>query len=548
MAETEDSLADQLHPILGLLRRRRWCILTATVATTLGTVGIVYTLPNRYTSVATLFVVEQQVPERYVTPTSTTDLAQALPAMTQEVLSRKTLLDLVDQFNLFPSQRRRLAPEELEAVVTQYLTIEPLTPKPGQKEANAFKISFTAEKAILAQEVTGRLTSLFIQENLKTRNDQARQTAGFLHEQTEAAKEKLAQEEELVRDFKTKNLGQLPEQQQGNLAILNGAQLQLQNIVGSMDRAQQQRVYLESLLEQYQRLVSRGRSIAIPGAGVSDRSQPAGPYEAAQADLARLQADRARLAVTLQASHPDVIALDKQIAGAEARLPGLKKQDETAAAPREASESAQAPAKPKSGKQDAEEDASTAQLRSQLESNRLEVENLLKDEERQKALINEYQSRLNLAPVREQQLAGIVRDYDLSKKDYEDLLSKEQQSELAMTLEKEQGGEQFRVVDPPSLPNLPSSPKRLKMSLGGAGAGLALGLVVALLMEIKNAAFYTERDIVRRFPVPLVVALPVLVSKKEKRRQSVFRAFEWTAGTLLVTLVLVAEAWVYGHP
>ena len=64
MAETEDSLADTLHSILGLLRRRRWCILTAIVVTTLGTVGILYTLPNRYTSVATLFVVEQQVPER----------------------------------------------------------------------------------------------------------------------------------------------------------------------------------------------------------------------------------------------------------------------------------------------------------------------------------------------------------------------------------------------------------------------------------------------------------------------------------------------------
>lgn len=548
MAETEDSLADKLEPILGLLRRRRWYILTTTVAITLATVAVLYKLPNRYTSEATLFVVEQQVPERYVTPTSTTDLAQALPAMTQEVLSRKTLLELVDQFNLFPSQRRRLAPEELEALVNQDLKIEPLPPTPGQKQSNAFKISFTAERAILAQEVTSRLTSLFIQENLKTRNDQARQTASFLHEQTEAAKEKLGQEEELVRDFKTKNLGELPEQQQGNLAILNGAQLQLQNIVGSMDRAQQQRVYLQSLLDQYQRMAARGRSIAIPGGVQSDRSRPAGPYEAAQADLARLQAERAKLAATLRPSHPDVIALDKQIAGVEASLPGLKKQEEAAVGPREASESAEVAAKSQAGQQDAEEDTSIAQLRSQLESNRLEIENLSKDEDRQKGLINEYQSRLNLAPVREQQLAGILREYDLSKKDYEDLLGKEQQSELAMTLEKEQGGEQFRVVDAPSLPNLPSSPKRLKISFGGVGAGLALGLVIAVLMEVKNTAFYTERDLVQRFSVPLVVGLPLLMSKKEKRRRSVFRAFEWTTGTVLVAFLLVAEAWVYGHP
>lgn len=542
MPETEGSLTDKIEPVLGLLSRSRWHILSIAFVTALATVAVVYRLPNRYTSEATLFVVEQQVPERYVTPTSTTDLSEALPAMTQEVLSRNRLLELVDQFDLFPEQRRHLAPEEIEALVHRYLQIEPLAPTSGQKQAKEFKISFTASKAILAQEVTSRLTSLFIQENLKTREDQARNTTNFLHEHLDAAKAKLAQQEEVLRDFKTKYLGELPEQQQGNLAILSGAQLQLQNIAGSLDRAQQQRVYLESLLSGYQRLASRGRQ--IPGA-VAIPSRPVTPYERAQADLSRLQSEKEKLTATFRPGHPDIVALDREIAAVRATISTL------APAPADASpqgKSADSADSPLPVSPESEEDASIAQLRSQMESNRLEIANLTKDETQQKAVIAEYQARLNLTPVREQELAGILRDYELSKQDYADLLGKEQQSELAMSLEKQQAGEQFRLVDPPSLPNLPSSPKRLKISLGAIGAGLALGLVAGVLGDFKKSAFYTERDITRRFSVPLVVGLPALVTRREQRRRSWIRMFEWLAGTVMVAVVLVAEAWVYRHP
>ena len=107
-----------------------------------------------------------------------------------------------------------------------------------------------------------------------------------------------------------------------------------------------------------------------------------------------------------------------------------------------------------------------AQVKSQLEANRLEIDNLLKDEKQLRASLTQYQNRWNLTPVREQQLTSLNRDYELVKKDYEDLANKEQQSQLATSLEKNQGGRQFRLVDPPSLPVLASSPNRLKLNLG----------------------------------------------------------------------------------
>lgn len=152
--------------------------------------------------------------------------------------------------------------------------------------------------------------------------------------------------------------------------------------------------------------------------------------------------------------------------------------------------------------------------------------------------------------MREQQLAGILRNYDQLKQDYADLLAKETQSQMAADLEKRQEGQQFRLIDRPSLPTVPSSPNRIKVSLGGAGAGLGLGLALALLMNMKDSSFHSEEDLSQRFPLPLVVGVPLLLTSYEKRSRSRKRAFEWVAGSGLVLTILLAqlyELYLYRH-
>jgi polysaccharide chain length determinant protein (PEP-CTERM system associated) len=549
MTENDGSINDKLDAALRLVTRRRWYILSIAVGTILTVVTALYQIPNRYTSEAILFVVEQQVPQRYVTPTSTTELADALPAMTQQVLSRSRLLQLVEEFDLYAPKRKGMLPEEIDAMVRQDIKIDALAPTPGRRGSNAFKISFTTSKAILAQTVTSKLTSLFIQENLKTREDQARNTTTLLHDRLENARQNLDKQEQLLRDFKSKYLGELPEQQQGNLAILGGAQSQLQNITTAIDRAQQQRVYLESLLNGYRRLAARS-NVVSPGVvrvegGRLEPDHNLFVYQAAQQKLTQLQSDKVHLLSQVRPQHPDVLALDREIAAQQAVVDGLKpkmipeKKDSVQTKLPETT-----PKRPP----ESEEDASIAQLNSQLESNRLEIANLVKDQAQQQTIIAEYKGRLNLTPVREQQLAGILRDYELSKHEYADLLSKEQQSQLAMSLEQQQAGQQFRIVEPPSLPALPSTPQRLKISLGAVGAGLMLGLVVAGFAELKARVFYTEQDVTRHFSIPLVVGLPRLITPEQTRRRIWTKSLEWVGGSALITLILVAEFWVYRHP
>jgi polysaccharide biosynthesis transport protein len=503
--ETEGDLNEILDRVRHIISRRRWWILLPACGITFATIAVLSLVPNKYTSEATLLVVQQQVPQRYVTPTATTDMTSALQAMTQEVLSRSRLLGIMGEFGLYTKEKQHLAEEEVVALMRNNIRIQPLELGPPRGDFNAFKISFVSDDPLLAQKVTSRLTSLFIQENLTTRENQSTNTTNFLSAELESAKTRLTEQEHRLRDFKMSNLGELPEQQQGNLAILTGLQTQLQNTMAALGRAQQQRVYLESLV---------------------------------QSDLARLRSERETLLGHFTVKHPRVVKIDQEIVERQAlladskasKIPGIDTPGHAGAAAA-----------------GTEDDTSLASLRSQLEANRLEIENLSKDEKQQKAAVTQYQNRLNLTPVREQQLAGIVRDYELLKQNYADLLSKQQQSQLATSLEKQQEGQQFRLVEPPNLPVLPSSPQRVKISLGGAAGGLCLGLALAFFLSLMDHSLKTEKEVSARFALPLVLGVPSLPTPMEERLHAWKKGFEWLAGSALALAVVVAEFYVYLH-
>ena len=517
MPEAEANLNKTVGQVLGIVTRHRWWILLPAAVTIFGTFFVLSLIPSRYSSEATLLVVQQQIPQRYVLPTTTTDIREALQATTQEVLSRTRLLGIIDEFGLYPKERSRMSPEALLDLMRRDIVIQPIEPQTEGKDVNSFKISFIASNPQLAQDVASRLTSLFIKQDIETREHQATTTTDFLREQLEAAKTKLADSEEQVRSFKMQHLGELPEQQAGNLAIMSGLQSQLQNTMAGLSRAAEQREYLEALSED--------RALTVAN------------------DLARLKSERAKLLDRYTAQYPAVMKLNEKIAQTEAslRMLQLSRTGGSQSPPADATPASAIPP---------DEDIAVRQLHGQLVANRLEIENLSKDEKRLKNELDQYQVRLNATPVREQQLAGILRNYDQLKQDYADLLAKETQSQMSADLEKRQEGQQFRLIDRPSLPTVPSSPKRMKISLGGVAGGIGLGLALALLMNLKDSSFHSEEDLSQSFALPLVVAVPLLLTANEERSRTRRRAFEWVAGSGLVIAVLIAQAYelyLYRH-
>jgi uncharacterized protein involved in exopolysaccharide biosynthesis len=453
------------------------------------------------------------------------------------------LLQIIEEFGLYTKEKKRLSPEGLLELMRHDIGIQPLEGQSVQRDVNSFKISFISNNPQLAQEVTSKLTSLFIEQNLVTREHQATTTTNFLQEQLEGVRNKLGEAEEQVRSFKMQNLGELPEQQQGNLAILGGLQAQLQSTMNSLTRAQQQREYLESL--------SGSRALMV------------------ESDLNRLKAERATLLSRYTPEYPAVKKVQEKINETNGLLNTLRGST-TAGTGKASTGTEKAPGEVPSTSIASEDMARTQwtmpgamseitisfptsvalQIKSQLESNRLEIENLSKEEMRLKAAVEQYQRRLNQAPVREQQLAGVLRNYDQLKLDYADLLNKEAQSRMAADLEKRQEGQQFRLVDQPSLPTVPSSPNRIKISLGGVAGGIGLGLALAFLADFRDRSFRSEKDLGQRFALPMVIGVPLLLTPGEQQARAWKRTFEWVVGSGLALAVFVAEFYefyVYSH-
>jgi polysaccharide chain length determinant protein (PEP-CTERM system associated) len=508
------------------VRRRWWLLATAcgvTVAVALGSLG----LPNRYTSEATILVVQQQVPERYVVPNTTYSVREALDSLTQAVLSRDRLSQMITEFNLYPGDARRLGEDGLVGLMRKDIELTPIQKDVNEKDINAFKIAFTTTDPVTAQRVTERLTSFFIQENLKLQEQQDVGTTSFLKDQLASAEADLKQQEERVRDFKMSNLGELPEQEQENLGILAGLHGQLQNTISELTHTQEQRTYLRSLLDQYRNLDGFRVSIADSGATPD-------PLVAAQQELQRLETQRAALLSRFSPQYPDVVDIESQIARQKALLASLKLPADSKS---DSASTADSSAPPESG--------SEAQVKSQLAANQLQIDDLTKTQHRLEKDIAEYERRLNLTPVRQQQLSDILRGYDLAKKNYDDLLGNVKQSEMATNLAQRQQGQQFRMVDQPSLPGKPSSPERGKIALGGAVAGILLGAALAFLIDSSYHCFRSEEALRTAFKFPLILGLPLTRTAVEERELSRRRYTEWATATTLVMVALAAEAFVY---
>jgi len=514
----------------GVMRRRHIHFLLALFIGWAIVWGASWVLPARYRSTTLILVEQPTMPKDYVTPNVNDDLQERLQSITQQILSRTRLLHIIDQLNLYANQRASLTPDDKVELMRKEIEIELV--RDPQNRVSAFNVSYSAHDPRVAQQVTSEVTNLFINENLEVRQQQSEDTTKFLGDQLEEARKSLADQEEKVRLFKAQHVGEMPAQLATNLQILSGLQSQLQNEEDALNSARQQHVYLQTLADQYRATQGSTGGGDDSSAGLVALDQELDKLKAQLADLTSRYTDR----------HPDVRKLKEEIAKTEKmRTQLLANVKTTNPAPNGGADS-QAPA---SQSVEVTQGSLLAQIRSQLQSNQVEITNREHSIAALKAKVEEYQSRLNQEPVREQQLADLTRGYDQSKANYDELLKKKNESAMATNMELLQQGERFRIVDRPSFPQKPDFPNRLMFCGFGLGAGLLLGVVVVLAFEELDHRVYDEKELKDLLPIPVIAEIPEVIGPADKRRQRQRAWLTWATTGLVVCSILAGSAFSY---
>jgi len=504
----------------GIVLRRKWWILGPLFFGWLVVFASAWFLPPRYVSESTILVEPAKVPSTLVAPNVYVDLADRVQSMSTQVLSRTRLLALITRFHLYPGYA--YSPDDQVNKMRDDIKMDLIQGQSnisGKAELLAFRISFRSPHAEVAQKVTIALTSFFVDENVRASQEQSEATTLFLDSQAKALGDQLADQESKLRAFKAQHDGALPEQLDSNLHILSGLQQQLQQAVTMRERAIQQQTYLQAMQNQYQNL---GDSAIVPG-DIDKQLQ------GARTNLAAMQA-------RYTDDYPDVKKLKETIAALEK----LKKEEADQA--RSDIESSNAtPGQIQAG-------MPMLQLKTQMKINKAEIERANEEIQRLQQAGQLYQARLNATPGVEAEMEDMMRDHDNMKKGYAELLSKRQESALATSLELRQEGAQFRIIDPPSLPDKPEFPDRFKFSLAAIGAGLALAILFGFGSEFLDDRIRGEQALAEAIDLPVLAEIPALPTPSELRRA---RLTPWlaVAATLLICVALpsgVAYAYFWG--
>ena len=526
---------------LRIILHRKWWVLGIFAVISAGTAVYSYRLPDIFTSDTLILVDPQKVPESYVRSTVTGDIRNRLGTLSQQILSATRLQKIIDTLNLYPQEKKTLAREDLIGTMRRHISVAVVSDFGGSQDLQAFRVGFSGTNPRLVAQVANELASLFIEENLKAREQQATGTTEFLQNQLQETRKTLEEQESRLRDFKLKHIGEMPEQQTADLQILGQLQSQLQLESDAITRAEQQKSLTDSLIAHTAPVVEMDGSEPPKPMLNADKdgkpTTPAGkPVNQAKAQLAAL------LARGYTDKHPAVRKLMAQIADEEAAAKGTASApavvETMPAAPAELADSNSAPSTLKSAPPVVP--TNNPILQSQLRQLDAEIARRRVEQQRISKQIANYQAKLEAIPVREQQIVDLVRDYEISKGHYSQLLSSLQNAETATQLEIRQKGEKFTILDPAQPAERPSSPNRSMINAGGSAVGLGLGLLLALITEFMGMSITTSEQITESTGIPVLEVIPVIQTYRDQTIQRRRLVLASMSGALVAIVVSCA--------
>jgi uncharacterized protein involved in exopolysaccharide biosynthesis len=488
---------------LAMLRRRLKVILIPTLLAPLAGFMVSYAFAPKYTSQSTVLVEGQKVPDSYVQSVITADFTQRVQTLSQEVLSPGRLRPVIESLGLAkPDDENKLISEiqqnmQVEPVITSMsaaaaqagISAKKKKPSATDEPVPGFNVNYTDSNPSRAQKICNAMTSLIVDENLRSRASVAQGTTEFLSRQVEDAKRALDEQDAKLAAFKKQYMGQLPGDIDNNMRMLMALNTQLDASTQTLGRAQQDKAYTESMLSQ---------QIAAWKSSLSSTNP-----QTLETQLTQLQAQLLQLQARYTDDYPDVIKTKADIAEVEKKL---KEVNAAAAASNNTTVG---------DKASAAEPAEIRQLRLQIHQYQNVIDQATIEQKRLQSQIAVYQSRTSMSPSVEEQYKLLTRDNDNAQAFYKELLAKRSSAALGTSMENQQQGEQMHILSPAGLPDAPTFPNRPILAAGGLGVGLALGLLLAAFLEFSDHSIRTEKDAAAVMDLPLLISVPWLGEAEE---------------------------------
>lgn len=505
--------------IIEIVMKRRWIIIIPFLVSMVVGLYLAITLPKVYRAQTLILVQPQRVPTEFIRSVVSSDIDERISTISQQIMSRTNLEKVIAQFKLFDdADSRKMFLEDQIDNLRKRITVEISSDR--KKGTDAFSISFKGQNPDRVMRVTNTLASYFIDENLKVREAQAIGTSDFLQDELETMRQRLTDLEESLKTYRIQHMGALPEQLQTNLQVLSRLQEELNANQLRFRDARQQQIFIEKQIAE-----EKSQASLIPN-GITQNPGQAAPPESGAVRMERLSQQLKELQARYTDRHPDIIRLKKQMQELETQLvktdisKSAETTETTSPAPTQQSKS-----------------STTRSLERQLAVTLSEISKLEFEIPKIEEKIRAYQERVEQTPKIEQELLSLQRDYINIKASYDSLLTRKNEAEMAVNMEKKQKGEQFRIVDPARVPTKPIEPDMKKLFLLTVAAGLAVGGGLVFLLEFLNHSFKSSDQIETELGCKVLATIPTIETPKAMWRKRINLAF--TIVSVVVALSLL---------
>lgn len=565
MEEQDKSIQDYL----AIVSRRKVAIISTALLVFL--MGLVAALvwPPTYKSSATILIKEQEIPAELVRSTVTSFAAQRIQTISQRVMTRPNLMEIIEKYGLYVKDRKHKTSEEVldkmrDDINLSMISADVVDPRTGRAGVAtiAFTLSYMGKGPSSTQKVAGELTSLFLAENLKTRKEKAAETYSFLTDETVKLENRIAESGKKLAEFKEKHANSLPDVTPMNMSLLNRAESDV-DMVGSELRALKERkFYIESQLVQINPLTNMrsatGQSILDPASRLkaleSEYASLSAKYSKLHPDIVKIKreinglrqqtqqgfdsqeaakhltAKRSQYGAIIKkysADHPDVIKLKSEISSLEKTIADKSTSTENKILTMQP------------------DNPAYITMQTQLKTVESEITSNQERKTRIEEKLVDLEDRIARSPQIEKEYLALAREYENALSRFQNIKARQMEAEIGQALEKESKGESFILIDPAQYPERPVKPNRIAIILLAFFLSIVSGLGVAILKESMDSSIRGVSGINKILTAAPLAVIPLIYNTYDLRTKHKMNRLVLGSvfGSIVAVMLLIHFFW-----